>query len=145
MKILPLETFFFFIFIFHYREIFLQFMNYFLKSKPFGILVAMGRASLAKVWYPDKAATAIQPTYPIETGDRLGSLWFSVSHDRFENIVSLGHIYPTSLSPVSILSEIPIFHWHCCLKTLLTARMPNGLDFRKLFMKMQLQKIDMLF
>jgi hypothetical protein len=29
---------------------------------------------------------------------------------------------------------------HCCLKTLISARIPNGFDFRKLFVKMQLQK-----
>ena len=40
-------------------------MNDFLKSKPFGFIVAMRRASLAKIWYPDGAATAIQPRYPI--------------------------------------------------------------------------------
>ena len=38
--------------------------------------------------------------FPIETGDRLGSLWFSMSRDRFENTVSLGHIYPYPRSPL---------------------------------------------
>ena len=32
-------------------------MNDFLKSKPFGVIAAMGRASLAKAWYADGAAT----------------------------------------------------------------------------------------
>ena len=29
----------------------------------------------------------------IETGDRLDSSWFSISRDRFEYTVSLGHTY----------------------------------------------------
>ena len=37
----------------------------------------------------------------IETGDRLGSSWFSISRDRFDNTVSLGHTY-LLLSPVSM-------------------------------------------
>ena len=39
----------------------------------------------------------------IETGDRLGSSWFSISRDRFENTVSLGHIYPYPHSPQNLV------------------------------------------
>ena len=37
----------------------------------------------------------------VETGDRLGSSWFSISRDRLENTVSGSHLL---LSPVSIIS-----------------------------------------
>ena len=38
----------------------------------------------------------------IETRDRLGSSWFSISRDRLENTVSLGHIYSYPRSPLEI-------------------------------------------
>jgi hypothetical protein len=40
----------------------------------------------------------------IETGDRLGSSWFSISRDSLENTVSLGHTYCYPRSPCSIYS-----------------------------------------
>ena len=36
----------------------------------------------------------------IEIGDRLGSLWFSISRDRFEYTVSLGYTYSYPRSPL---------------------------------------------
>ena len=41
------------------------------------------------------------PLSTIETGDRLGSLWFSISRDRLENTVSLGHTYCYPRSPLA--------------------------------------------
>ena len=38
--------------------------------------------------------------FSIDTGDRLGSSWFRISRDKFENTASLGHIYPYSRSPL---------------------------------------------
>ena len=38
-------------------------------------------------------------SFDIETGDRLGNSWFSISRDRFEYTVSLGHTYSYPRSP----------------------------------------------
>ena len=52
----------------------------------------------------------IQPgdIFSIETGDRLGSSWFSISHDRLENTVSLGHTYYYPRSPWKLCTVIII-------------------------------------
>ena len=47
--------------------------------------------------------------FPIETGDRLGSSWFSISCDRLENSVSLGHTYCYPQSPwIMYLGVMPL-------------------------------------
>ena len=48
----------------------------------------------------------------METGDRLGSSWFRISSDRFENTVSLGHIYPYPRSPLQV-NNLPKISQNC--------------------------------
>ena len=51
--------------------------------------------------------------FSIETGDRLGSSWFSISRDRIENTVSLGHTYLYPRSPlITLVPKIQVaFEW----------------------------------
>ena len=50
----------------------------------------------------------------IETGDRLGSSWFSISRDNLENTVSLGHTYCYPRSPL-LLRKTSRWHHNICL------------------------------
>ena len=55
---------------------------------------------------PDLVQARNKISFCIETGDRLGSSWFSISRDRFEYTVSLGHTYSYPRSPLQATIDL---------------------------------------
>ena len=52
----------------------------------------------------------------IETGDRLGSPWFSISHEKFEYTASVGHTECHPLSPWRQGMALGVTHRRCVFK-----------------------------